>query len=68
MNENEQNPTSREESVPQTSPRKDPGQTDNSNPSGPRQQNRANEIGRNLQLLAAHFPVLNRSMDERRRP
>ncbi len=68
MNENEQNPTSREESVPQTFPRKDPGQTDNSNPSVPRQQNRANEIGRNLQLLAAYFPALNRSMDERRRP
>src|SRR6266478_5483112 len=68
MNENEQNPTSREESVPQTSPRKDPGQTDNSNPSVPRQQNRANEIGRNLQLLAAYLPALNRSMDERRRP
>ncbi len=57
MNENEQNPTSREESVPQTSPRKDPGQTDNSNPSVPRQQNRANEIGRNLQLLAAYLSV-----------
>src|SRR5712691_236074 len=68
LNENEQNPTSREESVPQTSPRKDPGQTDNSNPSAPHQQNRANEIGMNLQLLAAYFPALNRSMDERRRP
>src|SRR6266700_6369238 len=68
MNEGEQNPASREESVPQTSPKKETGQTDNSHPSAPRQQNHANEIGRNLQVLAAHFPVLNRSMGERRRP
>ncbi len=68
MNEGEQNPASREESVPQTSPKKEPGQTDNSNPSAPHQQNRANEIGRNLQFLAAYFPTLNRPMGERRRP
>ena len=68
MNENEQNPASREETIPQTNPGKEPGQSDNSKPSSPRQQNRANGIGRNLQVLAADCPVLIGLSGERRAP
>lgn len=68
MNENEQNPANREETIPQTSPNKEPGQTDNTKPSAPRQQNRADGIGRNLQVLAAEFPVLFGLSGERRIP
>ena len=69
INENEQNPAAREETIPQSSPnKKDPGQTDNTNPSSPKQQNRANEIGRNLEVLACQFPILSGSLVERRTP
>lgn len=69
MNENEQNPAAREQTIPQSSPsKKDPGQTDNSNPTTPKQQNRANEIGRNLEVLACQFPILSSSLVERRFP
>ena len=68
MNENEQNPVTREQSLPQTSPKKEPGRTDNTNPAAPRQQNRADEIGRNLRVLASQFPVLSGSIGERRMP
>lgn len=68
LNENEQNPATREQTIPQTSPNKEPGQTDNSKPSAPKQQNRADEIGRNLRVLAAQFPVLNGTIGERRMP
>lgn len=68
MNENEQNPATREQSLPQTSPKKEPGRTDNTNPAAPRQQNRADEIGRNLRVLASQFPVLSGSIGERRMP
>ncbi len=68
LNENEQNPATREQTIPQDSPRKQPGRTDNTNPSTPKQQNRADEIGRNLRVLAAQFPVLSGSIGERRMP
>ena len=68
LNANEQNPTSREQTIPQNSPNKEPGRTDNTNPSAPKQQNRADEIGRNLRVLASQFPVLSGSMGERRIP
>jgi anti-sigma factor RsiW len=68
LNENEQNPTTREQTIPQTSPNKQPGRTDNTNPSAPKQQNRADEIGRNLRVLASQFPVLSGSIGERRMP
>ncbi|HEX4542386.1 MAG TPA: zf-HC2 domain-containing protein [Candidatus Acidoferrum sp.] len=69
MNENEQNPAVREQTIPQSSPsKKDPGQTDNTNPASPKQQNRANEIGRNLEVLACQFPILSGSLVERRYP
>ncbi len=68
LNENEQNPGTREQTVPQNSPGKQPGRTDNTNPSVPKQQNRADEIGRSLRILAAQFPVLSGSIGERRIP
>ena len=68
LNENEQNPTTREQTIPQRSPNKQPGRTDNTNPSAPKQQNRADEIGRNLRVLASQFPVLSGWIGERRTP
>ena len=68
LNENGQNPTTREQTIPQNSPNKQPGTTDNTNPSAPKQQNRADEIGRNLRVLASRFPVLSGPIGERRMP
>jgi len=68
LNENEQNPATREQAIPQNSPDKQPGRTDNTNPSAPKQQNRADELGRNLRVLASQFPVLCGSIGERRMP
>jgi anti-sigma factor RsiW len=68
LNENGQNPATREQAVPQNSPDKQPGRTDNTNPSAPKQQNRADETGRNMRVLAAQFPVLRGSIGERRMP
>jgi anti-sigma factor RsiW len=68
LNENDQNPATREQSAPKSSPEKQPGRTDNTNPSAPKQQNRADELGRNLWVLAAQFPVPGGSIGERRMP
>ena len=64
----EQNPTSREGTIPQNSPKKEPGQTDNSKPSAPKQQNRAYDIGKNLRVLASQVTVPGGSIGERRMP
>jgi anti-sigma factor RsiW len=61
-------PTTPESTIPQSAPGKQPGQTDKTNPSSPRQQNRADGVQRNLELLAAEFPVLSGSFVERRIP
>jgi hypothetical protein len=50
--------TAPEELLPKSSPGKNPGQTDEHQPSQPRQQNRANEVSRQLQMLAAELPLL----------
>jgi anti-sigma factor RsiW len=68
LSENEQNSATREQTIPQNSPNKQPGRTDKTNPSAPKQQNRADEIGRNLRVLASEFPVLSGSIGERRMP
>jgi anti-sigma factor RsiW len=68
LNENDRNPATREQSAPKSSPDKQPGRTDNTNPSAPKQQNRADELGREVQVLAAQFPVLCGSIGERRMP
>jgi len=61
-------PTTPESTVPKSSPNGQPGRTDKTNPSSPRQQNRADEIGRNLQVLAAECPMLIGFFGERRVP
>ena len=68
LNENEQNPTTREQTIPQNSPGKQPGRTDSTNPSAPKQQNRADELGRSLRVLASQIPVVSGSIGERRMP
>ena len=50
--------TTPEEMLPKSAPEKIPGQTDQQKPSQPRQQIRANEISRQIELLAAEFPLL----------
>jgi len=50
--------TTPEEMLPKSSPEKNPGQTDDHKPSQPRQQNRANEVSRQLEMLAAELPML----------
>ncbi|HUL32662.1 MAG TPA: zf-HC2 domain-containing protein [Candidatus Eisenbacteria bacterium] len=49
--------TTPEDALPKSVPEKAPGQTDDRKPSQPRQQNRANEAGHPLEMLAAGFPV-----------
>jgi anti-sigma factor RsiW len=61
-------PTTPASTVPQSSPSGQPGRTDKTNPSSPRQQNRADEIGRSLQVLAAECPMLTGLFGERRIP
>jgi hypothetical protein len=50
--------TKPEQLLPKPSPEKIPGQTDEHKPSQPRQQNRANEVSRQLEMLAVELPML----------
>ena len=50
--------TAPEETRPKSTPEKDPGQTDDHTRTQPRQQNRANEATRQLEMLAAEMPML----------
>ena len=68
INEGDQNPAMREETIPQSPPKKEPGRTDNTNPSTPKQQNRANDISTRLEVLACEFPILSGSLVDRRVP
>jgi len=61
-------PTAPASTAPQSSPNGQPGRTDKTNPSSPRQQNRADEIGQSLQVLAAEYPMLIGFFGERRIP
>ena len=47
-----------EETRPKPTPEKDPGQTDDHSRVPPRQQNRANEMARQLEMLAADCPLI----------
>lgn len=58
LRQDENNLQTPEQMVPKSSPEKVPGQTDQQKPSQPRQQNRANEISRQLEMLAVEFPML----------
>ena len=45
-----------ESTVPQSSPQKQPGSSDGSKPAAPRQQNRANDLARQVEILAMALP------------
>jgi anti-sigma factor RsiW len=45
-----------ESTVPESSPQKQPGSTDGSKPAAPRQQNRANDLARHIEVLAMELP------------
>jgi hypothetical protein len=47
-----------EESLPKTTPEKNPGQTNEQRPAAPKQQNRANELAHQVDLMAAQCPAL----------
>jgi anti-sigma factor RsiW len=53
---NEQKPVTEEETMPRRAPGKEPGSSDGSKP-GPRQQNRADGIYRNIEVLADELSV-----------
>jgi anti-sigma factor RsiW len=57
LNKDNELPTAPESTIPQSSPGKAPGSTDGTRPTTPRQQNRANGLGRELEILAAEVPV-----------
>ena len=46
------------ETLPQTSPQKQPGSSDGSKPTTPRQQNRANDLTRHVEILAMALPAV----------
>ena len=48
--------TNPESTVPESSPQKQPGSTDGSKPATPRQQNRANDLVRQVEALAMEMP------------
>jgi hypothetical protein len=58
MRDEREIPTNQEGIVPENSPEKQPPRTDGSQPASPKQQNRANDIGRRLELFAMEMPVL----------
>ena len=68
LSQDNERPLTRESTTPQSSPNSQPGRTDKTNPSSPKQQNRADEIGRSLQVLAAECPMLTGFYGERRVP
>ncbi len=45
-----------ESTVPESSPQKQPGSTDGSKPAPPRQQNRANDLARQIEVMAMELP------------
>jgi len=47
-----------ESTIPESSPQKQPGTSDGSKPATPRQQNRANDLARHLEVLAMEMPSL----------
>jgi anti-sigma factor RsiW len=44
--------------IPATSPQKQPGSSDGSKPAAPRQQNRANDLARHIEVLAIELPAV----------
>lgn len=58
LNKDNELPTTPESTVPQSAPGKAPGSTDGTRPTTPRQQNRANGLGRELEILATEVPAI----------
>jgi len=58
-------PTTPETTMPQSAPGKAPGSTDGTRPATPNQQNRANGIGRELELLAMQVPLIGSALSGR---
>jgi hypothetical protein len=58
LNKDNELPTTPESTVPQPAPGKSPGSTDGTRPTTPRQQNRANGLGRELEILATEVPAV----------
>lgn len=51
-------PANQENTLPQSSPEKQPGRTEGTRPGTPRQQNRAFDIGRQIEVLASEVPAI----------
>ena len=60
LREGNEIPTTPESTAP--SPEKRPGRTDGSQPASPKQQNRADDVTRKFEVLAADLPVWNRRL------
>jgi Putative zinc-finger len=58
LRQDSQLPTAPEGTVPESTPQKDPGRTDGTPPATPRQQNRANDVSSQIQMLAEELPIL----------
>jgi hypothetical protein len=58
LRQDSQLPTAPEGAVPESTPQKDPGRTDGTPPATPRQQNRANDVNSQTQMLAEELPIL----------
>jgi hypothetical protein len=58
LRQDNQLPTAPEGTVPESTPQKDPGRTDGTPPATPRQQNRANDVNSQTQMLAEELPIL----------
>jgi len=54
--DNNELPTEPESTMPRSTPDKDPGSTDSTKPGSPKQQNRANGLSRQVEVLAAQLP------------
>ncbi|MGC1483708.1 MAG: zf-HC2 domain-containing protein [Candidatus Acidiferrum sp.] len=62
LNKDNELPATPETTLPQSTPGKAPGSTDRTNPNAPRQQNRANSIRRELEVLATEVPAVSVSV------
>jgi len=51
--------------IPESTPQKQPGSSDGSKPATPRQQNRANDLARQVEILAMELPVVCGGLGER---
>jgi len=61
LNKDNELSTTPESTVPQSAPGKAPGSTDGTRPATPRQQNRANGLHREIEVLAAGIPLFSSS-------